>query len=153
MNRTLKNLALLFVGVLAFYVIAYSFIEHRRTRQGPWRVTFTNSISGAPAMVINEPVLAITNIQIVFSHTEVPQDFQSKTVSFDQPRPVPFPLPFGECVFMDTTFQPGTVVLRFADHEVQLLPRVLTIDHREYAWTSGQVIELTSAATNTPLSK
>jgi hypothetical protein len=46
-------------------------------------------------------------------------------------------VPFGKCVFLDTTFLPGTVVLDLFGHEVQLLPRVLTIDHVEHAWHSG----------------
>jgi hypothetical protein len=150
-NRSLKNLALLFLGVFAFYVVAYLGIEHRRSRQGPWRVTFTNDRSGAPILIINEPALAISNVQITFSSAALPANFSVKTIVFDRPRPVPYELPFGECIFMDTTFQPGTVVLRVHGHELQFLPRVLTIDHREKAWHPDEIIDISSETTTAPL--
>jgi len=43
---------------------------------------------------------------------------------------------------MDTTFQPGTVVFTNFGHEIQLLPRVLTIDKVERPWQSGTTIDL-----------
>jgi hypothetical protein len=48
-------------------------------------------------------------------------------------------------VFLDTTFLPGTVALSLFGHEVQLLPRVLTIDKVEKAWRSGETISLQQA--------
>lgn len=146
-NGTLRNIALLFVGVLVIYVLAYHGIEHRRTRLGPWQVTFTNTVSGAPALVIQEPALGITNVQIVFSNAESGHSYSNATVVFDQPREVPYALPFGECIFMDTTFLPGTVVLQAYGHEVQLLPRVLTLDNKEHPWQSGET-HLLSATNN-----
>ncbi|MBC8097216.1 MAG: hypothetical protein H7Y43_15535 [Akkermansiaceae bacterium] len=147
-NGPFKILALLFVTVLAFYLIAYHTIEGRRNRNGPWIVAFTNDLSGAPALRIDHPALAITNVQLVFPDAMLPTNFTAKTILFQRPRPVPFPLPMGECIFMDTTFLPGSVVMRMSGHEVQLIPRVLTINGREQPWKSGETIALTAILTN-----
>jgi len=37
---------------------------------------------------------------------------------------------------MDTTFLPGTVAFQLFGHEIELLPRVLIIDHEEHPWHS-----------------
>jgi hypothetical protein len=47
-------------------------------------------------------------------------------------------------VFQDTTFLPGTVVIQTFGHEIQLLPRVLTLDRAEHPWRPGEVIFLTN---------
>jgi hypothetical protein len=63
--------------------------------------------------------------------------------SFRQPQDVPFDIPFGKCVFMDTTFLPGTIVLDIAGHEIQLIPRVLTVDKKEIPWRSDTTLVIT----------
>ncbi len=138
----LKHFVLAFVLALVLYVVAYSGCEHLRTRNGPWLVNFTN-LSGAPAMVIDEPQLHIASVAISFPGQSA--SFTNQTVRFDPPQPVPFDLPFGQCVFEDTTFQPGTLVFTAFGHEIQLLPRTLTIDKREVPWQSGAVTTLTNA--------
>jgi hypothetical protein len=138
----LKHFVLAFIIALALYVMAYTAIEHRRTRNGPWLVTFTN-LSGAPALVVDEPQLNIGSVTISFPGQSA--SFTNQTVRFDPPQPVPFTLPFGQCVFEDTTFQPGTLVFAVFGHEIQLLPRTLTLDKREVPWQSGAVIALTNA--------
>jgi hypothetical protein len=50
---------------------------------------------------------------------------------------------------MDTTFQPGTLVITEFGHEIQLLPRALTLARQEQ---SGAVIALTNLAP-APLNK
>ena len=135
----LKHLVFAFVIALVLYVSFYRAIEHRRTRNGPWQVAFTNAL-GAPALVINEPKLAISNVTIRFPGR--PPSSSNSFIVFDPPQPVPFDVPFGQCIFMDTTFQPGTVVFTIFGHEIQLLPRVLTIDKVEQPWQSGTTIDL-----------
>ena len=137
----IKQVVAVFVVALAVYIFAYSAIEHRRTRNGPWQVAFTNDAAGSPALLINQPKLAITNVQIIFPDEPMP----SNTAPLDlaQPQPVPFDVPFGKCLFMDTTFLPGTIVFDFFGHEIQLIPRVLTIDKIERPWKSGGIISLT----------
>jgi hypothetical protein len=144
----LKMLLIAFVIALVVYAVAFFGIENRRTRQGPWRVAFTNDISGAPELVIGQPALAITNVQIVFPNATLPKNFSPKNFAFAQPREVPFDLPFGQCLFMDTTFIPGTIVFSIFGHEIQLIPRVLTIDKVEQAWKSNTTISL--SPTNAP---
>src|SRR3954454_3741625 len=101
---------------LLVYVVFYAGIEHRRTRKGPWQVAFTKDASGAPAILINQPKLAITNLEISFpGQTNLPSG-PDVVMSFTQPRPVPYEIPFGNCVFMDTTFLPGTIVFEVFGH-------------------------------------
>jgi hypothetical protein len=136
-DNLLRHLVVPFAIALVVYVISYSWIEHRRTRKGPWEVTFTNDISGAPTLVINQPSLAITNLQITFSGET---NRTNMSLSFRTPQEVPWDLPYGKCVFMDTTFLPGTITIDLFGHEVELIPRVLTIDQKEMPWVSGKTI-------------
>jgi hypothetical protein len=147
----IKTLVLLFVGALAFYSIAYVVIEQRRTRLGPWVVTFTPAPSTGVVLNISHARLQITNVQIHLPNLSTETN-QSQTIRFDRPRPVPFPLPAGQCVFMDTTFQPGTVVIEAGAQQIQLLPRVLTINGNEQPWRSDSVIVLQpNQSTNGPI--
>lgn len=141
-SESLKLWVAPFVIAIVFYFVTFHFIENRRTRKGPWQVTFTNETTG-PALVINEPKLNIGNLEIVFPGE--PTSLTNGTLLFAQPRPVPFDVPFGQCVFEDTTFQPGTIVFTLFGHEIQLMPRVLTIDKQEHAWQSGQTIAVNKA--------
>ena len=132
----------IFVAAVVLYIGFYSFIECRRTRNGPWSVTFALDGQGIPTVTVNEPKLQISNLKIHFpGHTASPTNV---TVVFHPPKPVPYEVPFGDCVFLDTTFQPGTVVLEIFGHEVQLMPRVLTIDKTEIPWKSDTAISITS---------
>ena len=137
-----KHFVLAFLLALAGYIVFYQLIEHRRIRNGPWLVTFATSAEGIPAIVINQPRLAITNVQISFSGETLPGTNSSVTLVFGQPKPVPYEVPFGNCVFMDTTFLPGTVTLQLFGHEIELLPRVLVIDRQEHMWRPDITIAL-----------
>jgi hypothetical protein len=113
------------VGWLHFF---YQTIEHRRTRKGSWQVSFTRGTAGAPTLLIAQPRPAITNVQISFSGETLPVTTSQSTITtlcFAQPRPVPYEVPFGKCVFMDTTFLPGTITFELFGHEIELLPRAL----------------------------
>jgi hypothetical protein len=129
-----KHFVLAFLLALAGYIVFYQFIEHRRSRNGPWQVVFTNSAAGGPAIVINQPRLAISNVQISFAAPSLIVTSSPTTVVFGQPKAVPYEVPFGKCVFMDTTFLPGTLTFQLCGHEIELLPRVLVIDRQEYPW-------------------
>ena len=131
---------------LILYVVGYNGIEHRRTYRGPWRVTFTSDASGSPALFVNQPVLSITNVQFTFPGATFTNE--PITLAFAQPQQVPYDLPFGRCIFMDTTFLPGTIVMEIFGHEIQLIPRVLRIDGQEQPWKSNVVIVLPPQATN-----
>lgn len=144
------HLGIAFAIALVVYFVAYRGIEGRRTRQGPWEVTFTNSPEGHPKLLVEQPRLGLTNIEIHFvdeiiSTNSTGTNFPAR-LRFDVPRPVPFPLPFGRCIFMDTTFLPGTFTLSAFGHEIELLPRVMIIDHEEHPWKSGETITLRAPA-------
>jgi len=136
-------LAIPFGIAVLVYVILYAGIEHRRTRQGPWEVTFTNEVSGAAAVVINQRNLGITNLHITFPG-ETNRIAGTVLPGLETPREVPYDVPFGQCVFMDATFMPGTLAFNLFGHEIQLLPRVLTIDKKEIPWRANDTITLTS---------
>lgn len=141
-DNLLRHLVVPFAIAVMVYLVFYAGIEHRRTRNGPWEVAFTNAASGVPALIINQPKLAITNLQISFPGETNPANQQSTSFAFSQPRDVPYDVPFGKCVFMDTTFLPGTIVFDLFGHEIQLIPRVLTIDKKEIPWRSNETIAL-----------
>src|SRR5262249_4558778 len=107
-----------------------------------WQVTFTNASTGQARIVINQPALQLSNVNVGFSEKVSPLTNIDSTLSFSQPRSVPYEVPFGRCVFMDTTFLPGTVTFQLFGHEIELLPRVLIIDHEEYPWHSNTNIAL-----------
>jgi len=138
----MKHFILAFFLALICYAFFYYSIEHRRIRKGPWEITFTNDFSGNPSLIINEPELAITNAQITFTNQKVTNAFSPATLLFNEARTVPYDVPFGSCVFMDTTFLPGTVTLHSFNHEIELRPRDLVIDRQEHPWLSDSTITL-----------
>lgn len=140
----------LVIAVLVYFVV-YPAIEHRRTMKGPWRVTFTMDASHQAALLINQPTLTITNIEISFAGEIITTNFSENTLTFAQPQPVPYDVPFGKCIFMDTTFLPGTLVFEAFGHEVQLLPRTLMIDQKDQGWFSGE--SLLISGTNVMVSR
>src|SRR5207245_1939335 len=134
---------------LVGYVLCYETIQHLRTRNGPWEVAFLQTTNRAPAISIQQLKLGITNVQIIFvnetvSATNPPEAgaIPAVNLSFRQPRPVPYDLPFGSCVFMDTISLPGTVTFQIFGHVIELLPRVLIIDRKEYPWRPEATINL-----------
>jgi hypothetical protein len=140
-DNPLKHFAIAFAIAIVIYVAFYAGIEHRRTRKGPWMVTFTNTAAGEPEVIVNQPFLAITN-QVIRFPGESAGTNAPTTLRFAQPRQVPYAVPFGRCVFMDATFLPGTLTLQFFGHELEFLPRVLIIDHREHPWRTEPLILL-----------
>ena len=141
----LKLFATAFVLALVAYVVLFAFIEKRRPRNGPWVVSFSRE-SNAPAMLrISQHLLGLTNVLAIAVTNAFTTNIE-ETIRFETPRSVPFDVPFGRCVFLDTTFLPGTVTLQIAGHEIELLPRVLVIDHREHTWNATSPIQLGPAA-------
>jgi hypothetical protein len=151
---SLLQRALLAFGIaLLVYVAFYTAIERRRASKGPWQVTFTNDFASTPAIIVNQPALGITNVQISFVGESNSPTIGALPLQFGDARVVPFDVPFGKCVFLDTTFLPGTVALKLFGHEIQLLPRVLTIDHAENLWISNEKFVLTTATNEANLPK
>ena len=140
----IRRITLLFFIALAVYFVLYETIEHQRTRKGPWQVTFTNSPSAGTWLLVNQPGLHITNFVIRLESAPAPPAGPA-TLRFPEPHRVPYDLPVGRCLFLDTTTLPGTVVMELLGHEVELLPRVLVVDKQELPWAIGSI---TLASTN-----
>jgi len=134
----LKHLAISLVIAVVFYVTVYGWIEHRRTVKGPWVAEFRADAAGIPSLLISQTNLNISETITFPGQTVRPGNF-SRTVIFGQTPPE---LPFGKLIYQDPTFLPGTVTMRLFGHLVELLPRVLTIDKKEYPWKTGAVIQV-----------
>lgn len=137
----IKQFAVAFLACVAAYLLLFYGLEHLRNRRGPWEVRFTAE-AGSPAIVINQPALGIHDVRMTFPAATTTNSNADATLLFAQARSVPFVVPYGTCVFQDTTSLPGTVVLQLFGHEIQLLPRVLTIDGKEHAWQPDATIPL-----------
>jgi hypothetical protein len=137
-----KQVLLVFAVVAVGYFLVFSWIEQRRHRLGPWQVTFATD-GGTPTLRIAQSALQLTDVTVRFTGAASPA-LTPQTIRFEPGRPVPFDLPFGRCVFQDALFLPGTVACQIFGHEIQLMPRKLTIDGVERAWHSGDVIELSA---------
>lgn len=144
----LKHFGIAFLLAVVFYAVSYWALEAFRPSRGPWIVTFKTGLA-TPEIVVNQHRLGITNVGLTFTGgrggTNEPQ---SVTLLFNEAKPTPFPLPFGTCIFLDTTFLPGTVTMRMFGHEIELLPHVLVIDHREHHWNSGAIVQLPAKTRN-----
>jgi hypothetical protein len=139
---------LLFAAVLIGYALVFGWIERRRVTKGPWEVTFSVEADRAQ-LIFNQTNLNIRDVRLVFVGVVAPSNMVER-ITFTKARATPYPVPFGQCVFQDLVFLPGTVTLEMFGHEIQLLPRVLTIDKVERSWRSGETIELPTATTNSP---
>lgn len=135
----LKHFFLAFCLALLCYVSFYSCDRHLRLRKGPWSLTFTNEDDGTPSLVINQHAVGITNVVVQFVGESV--TLPPTTVSFWGPG---VSVPFGEVIFFDTTYLPGTVTFDLYGHKVELLRRTMVINFKEHAWQSGEVISLSS---------
>ncbi len=131
----LKHIAAALAIAVVFYFFCFSWIERRRAANGPWEITFRSDAAGVPALFISESKLKISQTLRFPRERSTPN--LSQTITFGQDTP---DLPFGEMLFQDPTFLPGTVTMRLFGHQVQLLPRVLTIDGKEYPWHSTNEI-------------
>jgi hypothetical protein len=138
-----------FVSLIG-YIAVFSWMENNRHKDGPWEITFTQ-VDNSPALLVGHTKLGLTNITIVFPNA-ISTNHAPQTLRFEHGRVAPFDLPFGKCVFLDTLYLPGTVTVSAFNHEIQILPRTLTIDRVERPWLSGEKILLTHRppATLTP---
>jgi hypothetical protein len=137
-----KTLAIVGLVTLIVYIAVFSLVEGNRRKDGPWELTFTQ-VDDTPALRINQTKLNLTNITILFAAALAPTNLP-QTIRFQHGQVAPLDLPFGKCVFLDTLYLPGTVTCEMFGHEIQLLPRTLTIDRVEHPWASGEKILLTN---------
>ena len=135
----LKHLAISLAIAVVFYIAFFGWVEHRRTARGPWEVTFRTDAAGTPALLISQTKLHISET-VVFPGQTVQPPSLLRPMAFGQTPPAA--LPFGELIFQDPTFLPGTVAMRLFGHVVELFPRVLTVDKKEYSWQSNAVVQV-----------
>lgn len=131
-------LAAFLVVVFLYFGIFYG-LEYLQTYRGPWQITFANTDGGHPLMVIRQPHLGIHAVRIKFIDAPPTALSKPRTVRFSHPRE---PVPFGKVIFDDLMFLPGTVVLECFGHQIELVPRLLKVDQREYEWRSPLSISL-----------
>ena len=140
-----KSIALFFVAVLLLYLGAFYGCEHMRARKGPWEVQFHTDEKGRPSVVIYQPKLGISAVEILFSDEQLSVTNLSQRVAFSRPL---MSVPFGKVIYEDLTFLPGVVTFDLFEHEIELMPRVLVVNKKEVPWTSDRRVELTK--TNKP---
>ena len=143
-----KHLIAAFVITLVVYIVVFSWIEHRRVRNGPWEVTFQNS-NGDLELVVNQTSEAIGDVRIHFADVTISTNLR-QTIQFTAGKSVPFALPVGRCVFLDPLFLPGKAVLEIAGHEIQLMPRVLVLDGVERTWKATNFYTLSELKAANP---
>jgi hypothetical protein len=132
-DRLSRHLLIGFLIALVLYAVIFSADQMMRKRKGPWQVQFTTNAQGFATIIVNEPSLKVTNVQIQFID-EHATNFGS--VSFASPLR---PTPFGRTKFEDLTYLPGSVAFDFFGQEVELLPRVLYINKKEHPWKPNEV--------------
>ena len=133
----LKKLAITFTISLVAYFVIFHWIENRRISAGPWNVTFSTDTNAQPSIIITQEKLKLTNLRIIFPEQRWSETNLIRAIRYDTARTN---CGFGEVVFQDPTFLPGTITFNFFGHEVELLPRTLIIDKREYPWIANDVI-------------
>ena len=131
-----------FLIAVVVYVGFFSCDKHLRERKGPWEVRFQTDSFAAPAIIVDQPALRISNLKIIFPENRLSVTNLLTAVAFDSPLKQS---PFGKVIFHDLMYLPGTVTFDLFGHEIELLPRVLIIDHQEHPWRSDATIELHSA--------
>ena len=141
-DRIIKHALICFGLAAVVYAVVFTFVEGRRTRLGPWVVTFHDQSGTVNAVRIDQSALGLTNITILLAASPAEGRSTNHMITFDQPQSVPFVVPGGQCVFLDLLFQPGTVVLEVEEHQIQMLPRTLAIDGKEVAWLANSVHDL-----------
>lgn len=138
-ERLARHLMIAFVAALLIYAVSFSLIQFLRTRKGGWQVTFQSDATGVPAITVSQPRLKISNVSFRFPAGRITETNLHRTIVFDQPITN---VPFGQVIYLDTTFLPGSIVFDLFGHEIQLLPRVLMIDRHETPWRSGTTLHL-----------
>lgn len=144
---TFLSITLTFGAALVFYFIAYAWLTKRQTSSGPWQVLFTTNAAGTPELVIQQPHRGISNVHVRFAGETLAATQKTGQVEFKQPKTT---VPFGELIYDDLMFLPGTVTLDCFGHELELLPRTLVLNRKPIAWASNTTNELTSAMKLSP---
>ncbi len=134
-----KGVVVIFLLTLAFYLAGFYGIEYLRHRKGPWVITFLTGTNGQPSIVIYQPKLDIESVSIAMPGEKTTLTNLSKRIVFDRPRQ---PIPFGATIHEDLLSFPGVLTFNFFGHFVEILPRVLNLDHKEIEWKRTAAYQL-----------
>ena len=102
---TALSISITFVAALVFYLIAYTWLTRKQTAQGPWQVLFTNDAAGMPELVIQQTNRGLSNIHVRFVGETLSPTQKTGFVEFAKPQT---PTPFGQLIYDDLMFMPGT---------------------------------------------
>jgi hypothetical protein len=138
-EKAMRHFVWVFVAALGLYAATYALLEHLRNRKGGWQVTFMCATAGEPSVSVSQPWLNIANLTLVFPDHRCQNASFTNTILFDRPIKT---IPFGRVVYLDTTFLPGSVVLDLFGQQIELLPRVLVVNGREFPWQPEAILEL-----------
>src|SRR5205823_7079175 len=116
---------------LALYLCVFYSIEYWRQRKGPWDVNFVTDAAGNPSIVVYQPRLKISSVELLFPGENVTRSNFSQRVLFDRPLNK---VPFGRVLYEDLTVLPGVVTFDLLGHEVELMPRTLIVNKKEVPW-------------------
>jgi hypothetical protein len=136
---TPKSIAIWFFVVLILYLCTFYGAEYWRHRKGPWEVNFVTDSEGNPSIVIYQPKLNISSVELLFPGEKLASSNLSQRVAFDRPLNK---VVFGRVLYEDLTVLPGVVTFDLFGHEIELLPRTLIINKKEVPWKSESVIEM-----------
>jgi hypothetical protein len=134
------HLGIAFLLALALYVAGFWFIESRRVAESPWVVGFQTAADGQIVIDVRQASLELGPVEICIDTTNKIGAVARQEMVFNTPKPVPFAVPGGRCVFQDATFLPGTIALEISGVAIQFLPRAFTIGTNEYAWTTNRCV-------------
>ena len=137
-DGVIRHFAIAFAIAVVLYIVSFGWIQHRRVFRGPWEITFATDGAGRPSLAISQPMLKISQ-RISFPNQKITPASLARVERFEE---AVTNLPFGEMIFQDPTFLPGTVTMRLFGHEIELLPRVLIVDKNEIPWRTGQTVEV-----------
>jgi hypothetical protein len=136
---TPKTIVLWFFVVLILYLGVFYGIEHWRHSKGPWEMNFMSDAQGNPSVVVYQPKLNISSVELLFPGERVRGTNLSQRIAFDRPLQKVI---FGRVLYEDLTVLPGVLTFDLFGHEIEMLPRTLVIDKKEVPWTSERVIEM-----------
>lgn len=139
-DRLWIHLALVAAGALLVYAAVFAWVEHRRTRLGPWEITFVHEPPEAPRLLINHQRLGIRDVTVTLP-TLTNSPATNVTMQFGPGRETPFEVPFGRCTHQDPLFLPGVVALELGQQRIQIFPRALNVNEVEHAWETGLRLE------------
>ncbi|SRR6266496_530179 len=143
---TARSVVIWFFVVAALYMALFYGMEYLNHRKGAWEVQFMSDEMGNCSIVIDEPKLNISSVEIIFAGEKASATNVSRKMLFERPfTALPVPMPIGEVIYEDLRSLPGVVTFNFFGHEIELLPRVLIVNKKEIPWKSERVIELSPA--------